>query len=186
MERTSCHFFFHSEMKKHEDYALCPQKNWFLREWEEWESFTEVVGCNCKKWDPLIIWHFISLHNSAREKSVWPLLGIHTLIIQDFLLFTAAQIGILPPLKGKQIESFWSSVPHFKSVWVGLKWNKICPPLLSNATLLELIEGKSDWRAHYMNSAQTTWNKLLSVKKCSSGTNELSIVPWNTRPSTSL
>lgn len=37
------------------------------------------------------------------RKSVWPQLGIHTLLIQDFLLFTAAQIGILPPLKGKQI-----------------------------------------------------------------------------------
>lgn len=100
IERTSCHYFFHQEMNKHEDYNLCPQQNCLL---EEWESSPEVVGCSCKKWDPLIIWHFSPLHNSARGKRVWPQLGTHTLLIQDFLLFTASQIGILPPLKGKQI-----------------------------------------------------------------------------------
>lgn len=74
---------------------LIPERN------RIWESFAEVVRHNCKKWDLLIMWHFIPLHNS--ERSALPLLGIHTLLIQDFLLFTAAQIGILPPSKGKQI-----------------------------------------------------------------------------------
>lgn len=61
---------------------------------------------------------------------------------------------------------------------MGLKWNKICPPLLSNATSLELIGERSDWRAHGMKPAQITWNKPLSVKQCSSGISELSKIPW--------
>ena len=101
IERTSCHYFSHPEMNKCEDYNFCPQQNCFLGEWEEWESFPAVIGYSCKKWDLPIIWDFSPLHNSVRGKSVRPQLGTHALLIQDFLLFTAAQIGILPPFKRK-------------------------------------------------------------------------------------